>query len=319
MKYLVVRRAQLFGIGMLWVVITATVSGTIGMAAGPAESADPMTFPSAEAAVAALVSAAREHDVEALIAVLGKNAKPLVSSGDDVADATAREHFVAQYDVAHELVPDGSNRFTLEIGDGAWPVPIPIVKVGDKWSFDIDAGIDEMVYRRIGRNEIGAIESCRGVVDAQKEYASEGRDGLPAGIYAQKLVSAPGKHDGLYWKSLPDERASPIGPFIATAAAEGYGQASGENRQPYHGYVYRLMTAQGPKAKDGARSYLKDGRLTGGFAVIAYPIAYRSTGVETFIVNQDGIVYQKDLGPKTDKLAASIKVFNPDSSWSKVE
>lgn len=289
-------------------------------AAEAAEPRAPQLFSSPDAAVDALVDAARSHDVDALLVVLGDAAAPLVSSGDDVADAAARKRFVAQYDDAHDLVADGDSKYILEIGNDAWPMPLPLVKVGDQWSFDIDTGIDELVYRRIGHNEIGAIESCRGIVDAQKDYASEGHDGLPAGIYAQKLVSDPGKHNGLYWQSLPDERASPIGPFIASAAAEGYGgKDESEGPQPYHGYVYRLLTAQGPHADGGARSYLKDGELAGGFAVVAYPVEYESSGVETFMINQDGVLYQKDLGPKTGEIAAAIKAFDPDKTWARVD
>ena len=306
-------------VAYVWLLLFVSFVG-VARAADAVKKDGPQTFATPEAAVGALVDAARSHDVDALLVVLGQDAGPLVSSGDDVADAAARERFVAQYDEAHDLVAEGDDKYSLEIGDDAWPVPIPIVKVGDQWSFDIDEGIDEMVYRRIGHNEIGAIEASRGIVEAQKEYASEGRDGLPAGIYAQKLVSDPGKHNGLYWQSLPDERASPVGPFIASAAAEGYGKHNkDEGPQPYHGYIYRLLTAQGPNADGGARDYLKDGHLSGGFAVIAYPVEYQSSGVETFMINQDGVLYQKDLGEKTDKIAAAIKTFDPDSTWSKVD
>ena len=163
------------------------------------------------------------------------------------------------------------------------------------------------------------METCRGIVEAQREYASESRDGLPEGTYAQKLVSDPGKHDGLYWAAGPDERASPIGPFAAQAAAEGYRKNTTDKPQPYHGYVYRLLTSQGPAAPGGAKSYLVNGRLTGGFAVLAYPVEYQSSGVESFMISHDGVLYQKDLGPKTAEVAATIKTFNPDSSWSKVD
>jgi len=306
------------GIGL---VCLLALSATLGASFGHAATAGPQTFATPDAAADALIAAARADDPAALIAVLGEDASPLVSSGDDVADATARERFVEQYDTAHNLAADGDGKFTLEVGEDEWPVPIPIIKIGDNtWSFDIDAGIDELVYRRIGRNELGAIETCRGIVDAQKDYASQGHDGLPAGIYAQKLVSDAGKHNGLYWKSAPDERASPVGPFIAEAAAEGY-RATGTAQKPapYHGYIYRLLKAQGPAASGGARSYLDKGQLTGGFAVVAYPVDYESSGVETFIINQDGVLYQKNLGADTEKLAAAIDAFNPDATWTKVD
>lgn len=295
------------------------LSATLGTNFVHAAAAGPQTFATAGDAADALVAAARAHDPAAMIAVLGEDAGPLVSSGDAVADATARERFVEQYDTAHNLAADGADKFTLEVGEDEWPVPIPIIRVGDKWSFDIDAGIDELVYRRIGRNELGAIETSRGIVEAQQEYASREHDGQPAGIYAQKLVSDPGKQNGLYWKSQPDERASPIGPFIAEAAAEGYRAGSAAKPLPYHGYVYRLLTAQGPAAVGGARSYIDKGKLTGGFAVLAYPVDYESSGVETFIINQDGVLYQKDLGADTEKAAAAIDAFNPDATWTKVD
>ncbi len=311
-----IRRSQL---GAFIRRVAPVVCASVLAAASVAWAAGAQTFPTAEAAVDALVAAARSDDPNALLAVLGDDARDLVSSGDDVADASRRARFVAEYDEAHELVPDGDNRVRLEVGEDEWELPLPIVETDGRWSFDVDAGIDEVVYRRIGRNEIGAIDTCRGIVEAQNEYASEGRDGGPAGVYARKLVSDPGTHDGLYWPSNPDERASPIGPFIAHAASQGYRKDSSGAPQPYHGYVYRLLTAQGPAAPGGAKSYLENGRLSGGFAVIAYPIAYRVSGVTTFLVGADGVLYQKDLGPKTAEIAARIETFNPDPSWSKVD
>lgn len=281
----------------------------------------PQSYPTPEAAVDALVAAAKSAAAKtALLDVLGPQAEQLVSSGDAVADAAARRRFVSQYDAAHKLVADGTDRYTLEVGSDAWPMPIPIVKTSAGWSFDVDSGIDELVYRRIGRNELGAIETCRGVAQAQLDYASKAHDGQPPGVYAQKLVSDPGMHNGLYWAAGPDEPASPVGPFIAEASAEGYLEGAGQQGpRPYHGYIYRLLTAQGPAATGGAKSYLVDGELRGGFAVIAYPIEYQSSGVETFITNQDGVVYQKDLGPDTEALAMKIDAFDPDPSWSRVD
>jgi DUF2950 family protein len=254
-----------------------------------------------------------------LLTVLGDDAADIVSSGDDVADAAALKRFLDAYDEGHELVAEGDSKYVLDVGDDGWEMPVPIVKTADQWTFDVDAGIDEVVYRRIGRNELGAIQTCRGIVAAQNEYASESRDGQPPGTYAQKFASDPGKHDGLYWAADTDERASPIGPFVAQAAAEGYRKNDAGGAQPYHGYIYRLLTAQGPAAPGGARSYLQNGRLTGGFAVLAYPVDYENSGVQTFLIGQDGVLYQKDLGPKTAELAAAIKTYDPDASWSKVD
>lgn len=281
----------------------------------------PQSYPTPEAAVDALVAAAKSDDAKtALLDVLGPQAEQLVSSGDDVADAAARRRFVMQYNAAHNLVADGADRYTLEVGSDGWPMPIPIVKSAAGWSFDVDSGIDELVYRRIGRNELGAIETCRGIVQAELDYAAAGHDGQPAGIYAQKLVSDAGTHNGLYWPTQPDEPASPIGPFIAEAAAQGYVTGPGsDGPKPYHGYIYRLLTAQGAAASGGAKSYLLDGRLSGGFAVIAYPVEYQSSGVQTFMANQDGVIYQKDLGPDTVEIAAKIDAFDPDPSWTRAD
>ncbi len=310
----VVRCALQFGV----IAFVATLAVNASAAAGP------QTYPTATAAADALIAAARTEGggaKSALLAVLGDDAAPLVSSGDDVADQTGLAQFLEQYDTDHNLAADGDAKFTLEVGEDFWPVPIPIVKVGEQWTFDIDAAIDEIVYRRIGRNELGAMEALRGLVEAQADYAAESRDGVPAGTYAQKLVSDKGKRNGLYWPAQEGERASPVGPFIAEAVAEGYGKVKGtkENPRPYHGYIYRLLTAQGPAAPGGAKNYLKDGVLSGGFAVLAYPVEYEVSGVASFIISNDGVLYQKDLGEKTAEGAAKIVEFNPDTSWTKVD
>ena len=190
---------------------------------------------------------------------------------------------------------------------------------GDAWAFDTDAGVDEMVYRRIGRNELGAIETLRGIVDGQADYAAEGRDGLPAGIYARRLMSSPGKHDGLYWPTQPDESASPVGPFVASASTEGYTPGEGADGNTYHGYRYRLLTSQGASAEGGARDYLEGGLLKGGFAVVAYPASYRVSGVQTFLISHDGVVYQQDRGEDSAKAGAALTTFDPGAGWSKVE
>jgi hypothetical protein len=305
-----------------WLLAVSLVAPSVAAEpAAPAPAAQ-KTFATAEAAVDALIEALRNDDSAALSEIFGPDSEDLVSSGDAVADSNGRARFVAAYDAAHALVPSDDGSVVLEIGEDGWPSPIPLVQVDGQWQFDTDAGIDEVVYRRIGRNELGAIETCLGIAAAQADYAAEPHDGLPAGIYAKKLMSDPGKHNGLYWPPVGGERASPVGPFLAAASAEGYKKTTNSapgTSAPYHGYVYHALTAQGAAANGGAKQYLdKHGQMTGGFGVIAYPAEYQASGVATFIVNQDGVVYQKDLGKDTEKVAAAMTVFNPDKTWTKV-
>jgi hypothetical protein len=271
-------------------------------------------FATPEAAVAALVAALEKDDTAGLASLLGPGTEDLLSSGDAVADKTDRAEFLAKYKTKNSLAADG-DRMMLTVGDNEWPMPIPLVQRDGKWAWDGAAGVDEMIYRRVGENELGAIDVMYGYVNAQNAYASEGRDGDPAGIYALKLISDAGLHNGLYWPTGEDEAPSPAGPFVAAAAAEGY--ASG-GRTPYHGYYYRMLYAQGPNANGGAREYFKDGVLTEGFAGIAWPADYGSSGVMTFIVNQDGVVFQKDLGEDTAAVVESIQKFDPDSTWTAI-
>lgn len=271
-------------------------------------------FATAGDAVNALVTALQGNDMAAVQALLGPGSDELLDSGDAVQDASDRADFLAAYATGHSLVEDGPDRMVLEMGEDDWRMPIPIVKRDGRWQFDGEAGIDEMIYRRVGANELGAIDVCRGFVEAQLEYASEGRDGDPAGIYALKLISDEGLHNGLYWPTEEGEPESPAGPFVAAAAAEGYRRVEGE-RTPYHGYYYRLLYAQGANANGGARDYFKDGLMTEGFALVAWPAEYGSSGVQTFIVNQDGVVFQKDLGEDTATAVETIQSFDPDSSW----
>jgi len=283
-----------------------------------AQTAGQLTFASADEAVKALVAALQSSDGAKLLAVLGAGAEPIVSSGDPVADRAEKEGFLASYAAKNALVPGDADTMVLEVGPDQWPLPIPVVRRNGRWFFDGAAGAEEIVYRRIGRNELGAIDVCLGIVAAQEEYASEGRDGQPAGLYAQKVLSDPGRHNGLYWSVAPGESPSPAGPLLAKASAESYTFAAG-SATPYHGYVYRMLTAQGPAAPGGAKSYLVDGGMIGGFAFVAYPAEYRQSGVMTFMVGRDGVIYQKDLGPKTAELAREIKDYNPDPSWTPVE
>lgn len=272
-------------------------------------------FATPEAAVDALVGALEKQDKNALNAIFGPEAESLLSSGDAIADANDREEFLKGYKDKHAIIPEGDLRI-LNIGVNDWPLPIPLASQDGKWYFDTEAGAEELINRRIGENELGAIDAARGYVDAQKEYASEGRDGDVAGVFATKIISDPGSQNGLYWETAEGEPASPIGPFVAAAAAEGYdaGKATG-----YHGYHYRILFKQGAKAAGGAKEYFNNGRLTDGFALVAWPVEYGASGMKTFIVNQDGLVFEKDLGPETDTTVAAMDGFDPGEGWMEVQ
>jgi len=276
-----------------------------------AHKTDHAGFDSADEAVSALIDAGRKSDVARLRELFGPDSEAILSSGDAVADKAAREAFLAKYDEKHALVPEGDDKVTLQVGNDDWPMPVPVVRKDGKWYLDGDAGADEIVYRRIGRNELGAISVCHGFVDAQHEYAAADHDGEGAGIFAQKLVSDPGTQNGLYWEAAEGEPQSPVGPFIAAAAAEGYKSGSGA----YHGYRYRPLFRQTDNANGGALDYFDKGVLKNGFALIAWPADYGAGGVMTFIVNQDGVVFQKDLGESTDAVVAEIDAYDPDSTW----
>jgi hypothetical protein len=240
----------------------------------------------------------------------------VISSGDPVADKSDRESFLASYREKHELVADGENKRVLQVGANDWPVPVPVVQKDGQWFLDGAGGADEIIYRRVGENELGAIAVCRGFVDAQAEYAAQARDGNPAGVYAQKLLSDPDRQNGLYWPTADGEAPSPAGPFVASAGAEGYRAGAEGQRVPYHGYYYRSLYGQGEAANGGAMNYFEDGLLVQGFALIAWPADYGASGVKTFIINQDGVVWEKDLGEDTATVVEGIQDFNPDESWT---
>ena len=293
-------------------VALAIVLGLQGAAfAGPAQK----SFQSLDEAVAALVSALRAADRNAIVAVLGPKSNPLVWSGDDVADRAAFQRFTAAYDRAHRL-EGGGGKVLLYVGDDGFPFPIPLVPAGPRWVWDTDAGDDELQSRRIGRNELAVIQVCHAYVDAQRDYYSRGTGLLQ---YAQRLDSSRGKRDGLYWETRPGEPESPLGPLVARARAAGYPLPPRGRPHPYHGYFYRILFAQGPDAGGGAYEYLVRGRMMGGFALVAYPATYGVSGIMTFIVNQDGVVHQKDLGPKTTPLANAMRTYNPDPTWTRAE
>jgi hypothetical protein len=273
-------------------------------------------FDTAMDAVRALVTAAHSNDTARLRAIFGPGSDELVESGDPVADKRDRANFVKAYHTKHVLLADGTDRKLLTVGARGFQLPTPLVRLDGRWQFDGAAGAEELVFRRIGRNELDAIAVCKGIVDAQNDYAAMNAEKSTVKIYAAKLMSDPGRRNGLYWEARAGERASPAGPLLAQATEEGYEAGTGS---PYHGYYYHLLTKQGPSAPGGAKSYLVDGVLSGGFAAVAWPAQYRASGVMTFIVGQDGVVYQKDLGDDTERFAKSLTAYDPDSSWTPAE
>lgn len=274
-------------------------------------------FATIDEAVQALVAAARADDSKALIALLGEETAPLLESGDPVQDRNGRERFVQAYERAHALAKLEDGMTVLEVGEDKWPFPFPLIQTDGRWHFDSSAGVDEIINRRVGANELAAIQSCLAFVDAQREYYSRNPQGDPLLHFAQKLVSTEGQKDGLYWPTTEGEEPSPIGENFAAARSEGYFEGPDIKDQPYHGYVYRLLTAQGPHATGGAYDYLVRDKMLGGFALIAVPAEYGSNGVMTFIVSHDGVVYSKDLGPKTPQVAMAIDRFDPDPTWKR--
>jgi hypothetical protein len=279
------------------------------------------TFASPAEAVEALVAAVKAEDRKALASILGPEGRPLIWSGDRNADRQARMHFIQAYDAAHRLDTPTGTRAVLLIGPDAWPLPIPIVKDGDAWRFDSAAGKEEILTRRIGRNELSAVQVCLAYVDAQREYAQTPREADGLLKYARQFRSDPGKKNGLYWPSPAGDVQSPLGPLVAQARAEGPRRHHGSRGTPtpYHGYVYRILTAQGPDAPGGAYDYLVNGQLLGGFALVAYPARYGVSGVMTFLVNHQGVVYEKDLGPDTATIGSAMQTYNPDPTWKKAE
>jgi len=269
-----------------------------------------------DAAGDALVASARSGDEKAALVVLGPGGGDIISSGDKVSDDRVRARFISSYDAKHEIKMQGDNKATLIIGDNNYPFPIPLVRKAGKWSFDTDGGRIEILARRIGHNELDAIQTVLAYVDAQDEYASKDRTGEGVGAYAQRFISEPDKKDGLYWPTPRGEEESPLGELFAKASHEGYVSGS---HAPYHGYYYKILTRQGPHATGGAVDYVVKGKMIGGYALVAYPDEYRNSGVMTFIVNHRGEIFEKDLGPETVNIAQRITAFDPDPSWKKVD
>jgi len=290
-----------------------------GASHAPKTAGKQQMFDTPKEAFDAFISAVRSGDSKALLGVLGPDAGPLVSSGDPVADKQRRERFVKEYDESNKLQA-GGGKIVLVVGKEEFPFAIPLVPAGPQWRFDTAAGREEILNRRIGRNELAVIQVCLAYADAQRDYYSQYRDGSRVLQYAQHMVSRPGKHDGLYWPTKPGEAPSPLGDLVAQARAEGYGvKDRHEGPTPYHGYFYRILTVQGRDAPGGAYDYVADGKMIGGFALVAFPAQWSVSGVMTFLVSHDGVVYQKDLGPKTADLARQMKLFNPDKTWQRVD
>lgn len=274
------------------------------------------SFASPEAAAKALADAVRAQDGQALLAVVGPASKDWLFTGDPVADRDDWAKFLAAYDKKNGISKDGETKATLIVGDDHWPFPAPLVNKGGQWAFDAAAGREEIINRRVGHNELDTMKTLLAIVDAQREYAAADPDKTGFNAYARRFISSDGKKDGLYWPTPAGAAPSPLGPLVGAAAREGYRVKTGQHQPvPYHGYHYRMLTAQGKAANGGAYDYLVNGRLIGGFAVVAYPAKYGVSGVMTFIVNHDGAVYEKDLGKATPTEAAKITRFNPDKTW----
>lgn len=284
---------------------------------GASSAAKGEAFASPDAAVEALVAAAEKYDEPSLIQILGPNSYDIIHTGEPVADRETVTGFAAQARAkkAISYEPKTRSRALLNIGDDNWPFPVPIVKVGNKWYFDTGAGREEILYRRIGRNEFDAIDICRGYVEAQHDYALEKHDGALVNQYAQRLISTPGKHDGLAWQNADGTWGGTVG----EAAAKEIERTYTGTPAPYHGYYFKILKGQGAAAPLGKLDYMIKGAMIGGFALIAYPSIYKVTGVKTFMVSQDGVVYEKDLGPGTQQAALSIELFNPDLTWNPVK
>lgn len=307
------RAASLVSFGMLMV---------IAMLSQGCSTAKQATFASPDLAVQNMVGALNPLDKERLEQIFGSKGDELVSSGDEVADQLAAARFLDGYNQKHELLtnPDGSR--TLQIGENDWPFPVPIVESKGLWSFDTAQGLEEILNRRIGQNELHTIQVCLAIVDAQREYALLDPDGDGLNEYARKFLSDPSPssgtqlRNGLYWETISEEPLSPLGLLVAEAAAEGYRRGESNMQVPYHGYYYRILTSQGPDAAGGTFEYIVDEHMMGGFAVVAWPASYGNSGVMTFITNHNGVLFQKDLGTDTARVGAAMTVFNPDPSWT---
>ena len=303
-------RGNFLEFAALAILLTACLSGH-SMAQPPGQK----TFSSPEVASSALVAAMHGNDEKALLDVLGPDGKQIISSGDEIQDLHSRANFVQKYLEMHRLVNEPDGTTTLYIGAKNWPTPIPLINQGNNsWYFDTEAGKKEILYRRIGRNELSTVRVCEELAAAEKEFRETQHN-----EYARQIFSDEGQHNGLYWRQAAGEPQSPIGPLVASAVAEGYAPGRDRAPTPYRGYYFHILTVQGKNGPGGAKNYILNGKMTEGFAFVAYPAQYRSSGVMTFIVGSDGVVYEKDLGEKTGVVAKTMKKYDPDSTWQKAE
>ena len=312
---------MVFGAGALGVSARFSESATARMAefAQHHHSAmRPATYKTPEEGVEALIEALSTNAPDKLLAVFGPDGEQLLDSGDEVADKAARERFLKAYGEKHLISRVGDKMAVILVGNDSWPFPIPLEKAGPDWSFSAKKGKNELLNRWIGSNELSAIEVCLAYVDAQREYAAKDRNGDGVLEYARKFISDPGTKDGLYWETKKGEEQSPLGPLIGKAKGEGYKKKSAGNPTPYHGYFYKILKSEGRYAPRGEYDYVINGRMIGGFAMVAYPAVYRSSGIKTFIVSQDGVVYERDLGLSTEIAAPRMKSFDPDGNWRRV-
>ena len=301
-------------------VASVAAAALLSSSTADAQSARYRTYATAEAAVQALFDTVKAGNLDELLAIFGPESQELIASSDPATGRRNREVFAVAARERWALVDDSANRKTLVIGNEEWPFPVPIVKEGNAWRFDTAAGKEEVLARRIGRNELAAIQTCRAYVSAQLRYAQQGHDGKPAGLYAMTFNSDAGKENGLFWPTAKGRQRSPLGDLVAQAAAEGSPLGTDRTqRSPLHGYYYKILTAQGAAATGGAKKYIVNSVMSEGFALVAWPAQYNVTGVMTFIVGRDGVVHEKDLGEGTDAAAVKMTQYNPDASWHPVQ
>lgn len=305
--------------------VAASIVGLVLTSAGIAtachrtsSSTGPRTFSTPDEAVRALAQEVRNGDVNQVLAIFGPDGRVLVDSSDPVTARRNREIFTAAINERWRLEDQGAGRKVLVVGNEDWPFPVPLVKEGNAWRFDTAAGKEEVLARRIGRNELAAIRAAHAYATAQRVYAKHGHDGKPQGVYARAFLSDPGRQNGLYWPAHQGEKRSPLGDLLAGADAAAAQRTAAGRPQPFHGYYFKILTSQGPAAPGGARNYVANGEMTGGFALVAWPAQYDVTGVMTFLLNHAGILWEKDLGPETETVARSMTVYNPDPSWTAV-